>query len=129
MERKIVFCREIIADPEDEADREELPGDEEELTLRTVCGMKTWRGFLVCWCSFGDDLSIEIEELVKSPLRQEEDFVPLSKYLLPVVTNKKVDQIAEEMWEEYCKEALFNPGMRNAETLAKKIGYGRLSER
>ena len=104
-------------------DREEFYADVSvELTLRTVCGVKTWRGFLVCWCSFGDDLSIEIEELVKSPLRQEEDFVPLSKYLLPVKKNKKVDQIAEEMWEEYCKEALFDPGMRNAEMLAEKMG-------
>ena len=106
-----------------------------ELTLQTPLGSQTWTGYLVCWCEFFHPLShysemagernkgrldVEIQELTDTPDR--EGFDRLSKYLIPYSTNQRVDEIAEQIWQQYCPEALYDPDRRSAKLLADRLG-------
>lgn len=129
-------------------DRENFYADVEvELHLNTQAGEKRWRGYLICWCCFeagcspagspqyGEEpetglgpagkavsgLSATIEELTDHVERNGE-YDPLDKHLAPCVTNRRVDQIAENMWEEFLPKALSDPKKRKAENLAAKMG-------
>ena len=93
-----------------------------ELNLKTAEGNIVWNGYIVCWCSFEDGLTIEILELTSSPVGDRDEYDPLTKYLVPVTPNKRVDEIAEEMWGKYLPEALTDPTKRKAELLAEKMG-------
>ncbi|MBQ9685998.1 MAG: hypothetical protein IJV41_05520 [Oscillospiraceae bacterium] len=67
-------------------------------------------------------LTIYLEELTDQVDRDPEEYEPLDKYLVPYATNRRVDQIAEKMWEKYHPAALTDPGERKAELLAEKMG-------
>ena len=81
-----------------------------------------WKGYIVCWCGFDDKFYCSMEELTDSLDRKGEGFDQLSKYLVPYNTNKRVDQIAEELWRRYLPEALTDPRKRAAFLLADKMG-------
>ena len=98
------------------------------LKLDTAVGHVEWTGFLVFWCSFGVDaltgkrkLDATIEELTDYVDRKNE-YELLSRFLIPYSTNKRVDEVAEEMWYACCKEALTDPSKRNAFIMAKFYG-------
>ena len=104
-------------------DREDFYADVEvELKLTTPDGLLRWKGCLVCWCSFDPKLSVTIEELTGSLSRSQEEYDLLSRYLVPYSTNRRVDEISEEIWKEYFPEALTDPRKRNAEDLAQRMG-------
>ena len=104
-------------------DRENFYADVEvELKLKTEHGPMTWLGCIVCWCGFDDRFYCSMEELTNRLDRQEDGYDQLSKYLVPYNTNKRVDQIAEEMWMQYLPEALNDPNKRGAAILAGRMG-------
>ena len=91
-------------------DRESFYADVEvELKLKTEYGPTLWKGYIVCWCGFDDRFYCSMEELTDQLNREEDGFDQLSKYLVPYNTNKRVDQIAEEMWRQFLPEALTDP--------------------
>jgi hypothetical protein len=102
-------------------DRENFYADVEvELNLNTQAGEKRWKGYLVCWCCFEEteskdtggkrvrSLSAAVEELTDH-IERNENYVFLDSYLAPCVTNRRVDQLAEDIWRKYCPEALTDP--------------------
>ena len=114
-------------------DRENFYADVEvELLLNTQSGEKRWKGYLICWCCFEErkitvsgrktvsGLSATIEELT-SHVERNGEYDLLDKHLAPCVTNRRVDQIAEGIWEEFCPEALEDPNIRTAKRLAEKM--------
>lgn len=104
-------------------DRENFYADVEvELKLKTEHGPMTWKGYIVCWCGFDDRFYCSMEELTDQLNREEDGFDQLSKYLVPYNTNKRVDQIAEEMWRQFLPEALTDPSKRDAIILAGRMG-------
>lgn len=104
-------------------DRENFYADVEvELKLSTEYGPLTWQGYIVCWCGFDDRFYCSMEELTDRVDRQADGFDQLSKYLVPYNTNKRVDQIAEEMWQRFLPEALNDPNKRDAIFLAGRMG-------
>ena len=112
------------------------------LHLKTGRGIVTWQGTVAIWCSFeeeeeagneesgnwsfykkegDDDFIYMVEELVPNvPDRSE--FVRLSPFLVPYYKNAKVDEVAEHIWARFLPEALSDPEMRDALTLAKRMG-------
>lgn len=135
-------------------DRENFYADVEvELLLNTNECVKRWKGYLVCWCCFEEKgffaassscdkeagseeaitgntiggLSVTVEELTDHVERNGE-YDPLDKHLAPYVTNRRVDQIAEGIWEEFCPEALEDPNIRTAKRLAEKMGLTIMQE-
>lgn len=124
--RNRVINREVVTFPDVtywRIDRENFYADVKvELKLETPTGTLPWKGYLVCWCSFEPELSVSIEELTDSVSRSKEDYDLLSRYLVPYATNRRVDEIAEQIWKEYCPEALTDPRKRDAELLAEKMG-------
>ena len=112
------------------------------LHLKTGRGTVTWQGTVAIWCSFeeeeeavkeeggswsfykkegDDDFIYMVEELVPNvPDRSE--FVRLSPFLVPYYKNAKVDEVAEHIWARFLPEALSDPEMRDALTLAKRMG-------
>ena len=103
-------------------DREDFYADVSAvLKLETERGSIEWRGVISCWCCFSDGLEAEVEEL-RSCDHSDEGLDMLSKYLVPYVTNKRVDRIAEKLWEAYMKEALDDPRKRDPVKLAEKMG-------
>lgn len=95
---------------------------EVELKLDTVAGHILWKGYLVCWCGFDDDLFCEIEDLTDCVADKNEGFDMLSPYLIPYATNQRVDKISEEILELHQPEALTDPNERNAVKLAASLG-------
>ncbi|MBR2259030.1 MAG: hypothetical protein IJ899_17225 [Blautia sp.] len=101
-------------------DRENFYADVKvSLKLTTLVGTLSWKGYLVCWCCFDPKLSVEFEYLSES--FEHEGLDMLSRYLVPCATNRRIDEIAEELWRTYCPEALTDPRKRNAEHLAKEM--------
>lgn len=130
-------------------DRENFYADVEvELNLNTQAGEKRWKGYLVCWCCFEgagssdnrqpgfeagtpdlvpgrktvSGLSVTVEELTDQVCRDRAEYDPLNHHLVPYAPNRRVDRIAEQIWEEYLPEALTDPGKRRPEYLANKMG-------
>ena len=106
-------------------DREDFYADVSvELKLRVPYGVRHWKGYLVCWCDFSqpDTYTVTIEELTDRVSRPSDEYDRLSKYLVPYATGRRVDEISEGIWKEYCEEALDDPTKRVAETLARKMG-------
>ena len=115
-------------------DREDFYADVEvELRLKTQSGGKLWKGYLVCWCCFEEteskdtggkrvrSLSAAVEELTDH-IERNENYVFLDSHLAPCVTNRRVDQLAEDIWRKYCPEALTDPKRRSARNLAERMG-------
>ena len=46
----------------------------------------------------------------------------LSPFLIPYFTNKQVDKATEDIWRQFRPDALFVPGLRDAVTLAERMG-------
>lgn len=91
-----------------------------ELKIMSAYGPFTWNGFIEIWCSFEGDFSISIDDLCESVDRK--GFDPLSPFLVPYFTNKRVDEVAEELWREHIPKALSDPKERDAKKLAKSMG-------
>ena len=104
-------------------DRENFYADVEvELKLHTMSGPVEWRGYLILWCRFGDVFSCSIEALTKTAHTHEDEFDLLSPYLVPYYTNKRMDEVAEQIWQDYLPEALVCINKQNAVELAKRMG-------
>ena len=104
-------------------DREDFYADVSvELKLETPMGTVDWKGYLVCWCSFKGDFSCSVEYLAEDLKGERDSLTLLSPFLVPYYTNKRVDQVAEEIWMKYLPEALRNPQARNAAELARRMG-------
>ena len=111
------------------------------LHLKTGRGTVTWRGTVAVWCSFEEEEEGEedkgswfieksdaddgfiyvIEELVPE-VPDRSGYVRLSPFLVPYYRNAKVDELAEHIWTTFLPEALYDPEMRDAPALAKKMG-------
>ena len=107
-----------------ELSRNEFYADiEVELNLMTHGGVQTWKGVLVCYCCFGDEFEMTIEELRTSIDRREEGWVPLDPFLIQVYNGAQIDYEAELMWTRHqLQDALTDPKKRKARKLAKKLG-------
>lgn len=92
------------------------------LNLETQNGVLVWNGYLILWCSFGVEFECSIECLTDEVDRKDDGFDPLDSYLVPYYSNKRVDQVAEAIWEKYLPEALVDPRKRIAAELAAKMG-------
>ena len=93
---------------------------EVELRLRTAEGPAAWRGILALWGCFGEELFLVAEDLAERVDREGYDL--LDKYLIPYYNNKKMDQVAEEIWERYLPGSLADPAKRRAAALARQMG-------
>ena len=94
-----------------------------ELQLRTEYGLKKWNGFLVCVCGYDDeDFYCEVDTLTENTERKNSGMDMLSPFAVPYLTNRRVDEIAENMLYRYWPEALTNPQFRSARELASRMG-------
>ncbi len=93
-----------------------------ELKLETQNGALVWNGYLILWCAFLDKFECSCEELTDKVDRKDDGYDQLDPYLIPYHTNKRVDEIAEGIWNEYLPEALTDPLKRDATKLAAKMG-------
>ena len=53
---------------------------------------------------------------------RDDGFDLLSPFLVPYYSNKRMDEVAEEIWRKYIPEALVNPGKHYAAQLAAWMG-------
>ena len=99
------------------------------LTLQSDDGVQTWDGYLCCCCTFTDhDFNCIVDELTGTPWQDEEEFDRLNPYLVPYYTNRRVEEIAEQLWVRYgMPEALTDPKKRDAEELARRMGLTIIS--
>ncbi len=100
---------------------------EVELTLRSYRDTVHWSGYVICWCEFSDQFYLSAEELTSLQHRHDADMIQLSPFLVPYYTNRKMDEIAEDIWRNYdLTEALTEPKARNSVRLAEQMGLGIL---
>ena len=92
------------------------------LTIDTTAGPVEWKGVLSVWCRFDTELTCTVEELTDSVDRRAEGCTMLSPFLVPYLTNKQVDEAAEEIWKQYRQEALLIPNYRDPVKLAERMG-------
>ncbi len=92
------------------------------LRLDTIDGPRVWKGFLSLWCSFEKVFTCSVEDLSESVDRREEGYDMLSPFLIPYFTNRRVDQVAEDLWTVYRQEAIALPGYRDPVKLAERMG-------
>lgn len=92
------------------------------LTIDTTAGSVEWKGVLSVWCRFDTELTCTVEELMDSVDRRAEGCTMLSPFLVPYLTNKQVDEAAEEIWKQYRQEALLIPNYRDPVKLAERMG-------
>ena len=57
----------------------------------------------------------------------ESGLIKLESYLIPVMTNKQLDEFGEEMWMMYDKDAYYNRGLRSPAKLANLMGLNVLN--
>ena len=91
-----------------------------ELTLETAEGSILWEGYLVAYCSFEETFDIAFETLTKTVDRDGYD--ALSPFLVPIYTNRMIDDRAESLWFRYLPDALRVPEARDPIELARRIG-------
>ncbi|MBR1432334.1 hypothetical protein [Ruminococcus sp.] len=106
-------------------DRENFYSDVEvKLLLQSSEGNKEWNGVIECWCSFEEQFNCTIECLYdRSDDKHRNGLERLSPFLVPYCTNKRMDEIAEEIWVKYgMPEALVFPNERSAYELARRMG-------
>ena len=92
------------------------------LTIDTTAGPVEWKGVLSVWCRFDTELTCTVEELTDSVDRRAEGCTMLSPFLVPYLTNKQVDEAAEEIWKQNRQEALLIPNYRDPVKLAERMG-------
>ena len=93
-----------------------------ELMLQTGFETVAWTGFLVCWCGFDEELYCSFEDLTDDVSEKNENLDLLSPFLIPYSTNRRVDEISEEILDGFQREALTDPKERNAHKLAESMG-------
>ena len=91
-----------------------------ELMLDTELGELIWMGTLVVFCSFTDKFNLTFDELTVKVDRR--DYDPLDRFLVPVITNKRIDE-----YTEFIRGYLFPaehdmPQKVSAEALAERLG-------
>ena len=92
------------------------------LKLDTTTGQVDWDGILSLWCSFGDSFSCTVEDLTECVDRRAEGYDMLSPFLIPYYTSKRVDEVTEEMWNQFRKDAVAIPAYRDPVKLAAWMG-------
>ena len=92
------------------------------LKLDTTTGQVDWDGILSLWCSFGDSFSCTVEDLTECVDRRAEGYDMLSPFLIPYYTSKRVDEVTEEMWHQFRKDAVAIPAYRDPVKLAAWMG-------
>lgn len=92
------------------------------LKLDTTSGPVNWDGVLSLWCSFSDSFSCTIEDLTNCVDRRAEGYDMLSPFLIPYYTSKRVDEVTEEMWNQFRKDAVAIPAYRDPVKLAAWMG-------
>ena len=92
------------------------------LRLETSNGQRDWRGVLSLWCSFGNSFSCSIEDFTDCVDRKAEGYDALSPFLIPYFTNKRVDEVSEDLWITYCPKAIAHPQFRDPVKLANGMG-------
>ena len=92
------------------------------LKLETRNGPMEWQGYLIFWCCFDSGFNCSIEYLSKDAHTRDDGFDLLSPFLVPYYSNKRMDEVAEEIWRKYIPEALVNPGKHYAAQLAARMG-------
>jgi hypothetical protein len=92
------------------------------LKLETTTGQVDWDGVLSFWCSFGDSFSCTVEDLSECVDRRAEGYDMLSPFLIPYYTSKRVDEVTEEMWHQFRKDAVAIPAYRDPVKLASWMG-------
>ena len=104
-------------------DRESFIADVHvDLFLNTGKAIQTWRGFLNLWFHVDQEITCSIEYLAAIEDLADEDLPRLSNYLVPILTNRQIDEEAETIWIEHMPEALSSPEQRSAINLAHKMG-------
>lgn len=96
------------------------------LRLETSNGQRDWRGVLSLWCSFGNSFSCSIEDFTDCVDRKAEGYDALSPFLIPYFTNKRVDEVSEDLWITYCPKAIAHPQFRDPVKLANAMGLSVL---
>ena len=96
------------------------------LRLETSNGQRDWRGVLSLWCSFGNSFSCSIEDFTDCVDRKAEGYDALSPFLIPYFTNKRVDEVSEDLWITYCPKAIAHPQFRDPVKLANGMGLSVL---
>ena len=100
--------------------RESFIADVEvELLLDTDIGPLLWKGILVLYCGFADRFYVDFEELTAHVDRNGYD--PLDKFLVPVIRNRRIDECAEQLWEQNFRESQYDEP-RSAVALAEQMG-------
>ena len=105
--------------------RERFLADVEvRMELISPAGPRVWEGILVCECGFTEDgYQMSPLWLTRRTDRKEEGFVGLDWALVPVCSNREMDEEANRIWTEYgMREALWNPDARKPEELAERMG-------
>ena len=92
------------------------------LCLDTGKGFRNWDGFLSLWFHMGEKVTCSIEYLGAMDELADEELPMLSSYLVPIFSNRQMDEEAEAIWARYLPEALRDSEKRSAVTLAKKMG-------
>lgn len=93
-----------------------------DLYLNTGNAIRTWKGFLNLWFHLGEEINCSIEYLGPVEDIADGDLIRLSSYLVPILTNRQVDDTAEAIWAIHLPEALHSPDQRSAMNLAHKMG-------
>ncbi len=92
------------------------------LKLDTSIGPLEWNGVLCLWCCFGDSFSCSVEDLTDCVDRRAEGYDMLSPFLIPYYSSKRVDEVAEEMWQQFRRDAVMIPAYRDPMKLAAWMG-------
>ena len=97
-----------------------------DMNLQTPTGTRRWKGYLTLWCSFEGEFSYTVEDMNPWGHTEKDGFDRLSSYLVPIYTNKRMDEISEEMLKKHLPEALTDPSKRNAVKMAFSMGLSVL---
>ena len=92
------------------------------LCLDTANGNRTWEGFISMWFEMGETVSCSVEYMGSIEEMEDENLPMLSSYLVPIFSNRQMDDEAEAIWAKHLPEALQHPEKRSALALAKKMG-------
>lgn len=92
------------------------------LDLTTPFGLVQWKGYICFWCEFNQEFDCELVDLTAKPERNGYD--TLNKFLVPVYDNKKIDYLAQKMWEDFgIPKGMTDPEARNPFLLAHRMGF------
>ena len=97
------------------------------LSLSSPSGTRVWKGFLQLYCGFDPEFWAGVEQmgsLLSLPAHEGE--IQLSSYLIPLVHFSELDQVCEDLWNEYVPGAVMDPKKRNALKLAERLGLSVL---